>query len=77
MDEYLEQFEELKAWMLIRNPTILEEFFLEFFIEGLKEEIRQIVKMLHTYSFSKVVEKARQKEKLMDSLYKKREDIVG
>ncbi|XP_070022199.1 uncharacterized protein [Nicotiana sylvestris] len=58
VDEYLEKFEELKAWVLIRNPTIPEEFFLEFFIEGLKEEIRHTVKMVDPYSFNKTVEKA-------------------
>ncbi|XP_070024853.1 uncharacterized protein [Nicotiana sylvestris] len=65
VDEYLEKFEELKAWVLIRNPTIPEEFFLEFFIEGLKEEIRHTVKMLDPYSFNKLVEKARHKENLL------------
>lgn len=59
VNENLEEFKELKAWVLIRNPTILEEFFLEFFIEGLKEEIRHLVKMFDPYSFSRVVEKAR------------------
>lgn len=70
VEKYLEEFEELKAWVLIRNPTIPEEFFLEFFIEGLKEEIRHSVKMLDPYSFSKVVEKARHQENLLESLSK-------
>ncbi|OIT19462.1 hypothetical protein A4A49_63876, partial [Nicotiana attenuata] len=67
VDEYLEKFEELKAWVLIRNPTIPEEFFLEFFIEGLKEEIRHTVKMLDPYSFNKVIEKARHNENLLEA----------
>lgn len=56
--------------MLIRNPTIPEEFFLEFFIEGLKEEIRHTVKMLDPYSFNKLVEKARHKENLLEVVTK-------
>ncbi|XP_019252808.1 PREDICTED: uncharacterized protein LOC109231614 [Nicotiana attenuata] len=70
VDEYLEKFEELKAWVLIRNPTIPEEFFLEFFIEGLKEEIRHTVKMLDPYSFNKAVKKARHKENLLTTITK-------
>ncbi|XP_019225505.1 PREDICTED: uncharacterized protein LOC109207079 [Nicotiana attenuata] len=71
VNEYLEQFEDLKAWVLIRNPTIPEDFFLEFFIEGLKEEIRHSVKLLEPYSFSKVVEKARHQENMIEFLNKK------
>lgn len=71
VSEYLEELEELKAWALIRNLTIPEEFFLKFFIEGLKEEIRHSMKMLDPYSFSKVVKKARLQENLLESLNKK------
>lgn len=46
MNGYLEIFKDLKAWVLIKHPTIPEEFFLEFCIEGLKEEIRHTVKSL-------------------------------
>lgn len=73
VSEYLEELEELKAWALIRNLTIPEEFFLKFFIEGLKEEIRYSVKMVDPYSFSKAVEKAtqaRHQENLLESLSK-------
>lgn len=50
--EYLEKFEDLKTWVLIKHPTIPKEFFLGFFIEGLKEEIRHTVKMLDPFSLS-------------------------
>ncbi|XP_019227493.1 PREDICTED: uncharacterized protein LOC109208797 [Nicotiana attenuata] len=72
VNEYLERFEDLKAWVLIKHPTIPEEFFLGFFIEGLKEEIRHTVKMLDPYSLSHAVEKARHKEELMESMNKKK-----
>lgn len=65
VDEYLEKFEELKAWVLIRNPTIPEEFFLEFFIEGLREDIRHTVRLLEPFSFSKAIKKARHQEKVL------------
>lgn len=48
----LKKFEELKAWVLIRNPTIPEEFFLGFFIEGLKDEIKHTVKILNPFILS-------------------------
>ncbi|XP_060178154.1 uncharacterized protein LOC132608099 [Lycium barbarum] len=71
VDEYLEKFEELKTWVLIRNPSIPEEFFLEFFIEGLKDDIRHTVKLLDPYSFSKAIEKARHQENTIEAQIKK------
>ncbi|XP_075092058.1 uncharacterized protein LOC142172173 [Nicotiana tabacum] len=75
--EYLEKFEDLKAWVLIKHPTIPEEFFLGFFIDGLKEEIRHIVKMLDPFSLSQAVEKARHKEELLDSISRKNRGGAG
>ncbi|PHT53776.1 hypothetical protein CQW23_08238 [Capsicum baccatum] len=71
VDEYLEIFEELKVWVLIRSPTISEEFFLELFIKGLKEEIRHTVRMLYPFSLSQAVDKARHQERLLTALAKK------
>ncbi|OIT03430.1 hypothetical protein A4A49_57614, partial [Nicotiana attenuata] len=71
INEYLEKFEELKTWVLIRRPTIPEEFFLEFFVEGLKEEIRNTVKMLNPYTLSQAVEKARFQEKVIEAQMRK------
>ncbi|XP_019265828.1 PREDICTED: uncharacterized protein LOC109243359 [Nicotiana attenuata] len=71
VNEYLARFEDLKAWVLIKYPTIPEEFFLGFFIEGLKDEIRHTVKMLDPFSLSQTVEKARHKEKLLEAIAKK------
>lgn len=61
----------MKAWLLIKYPTIPEEFFLGLFIEGLKEDIRHIAKILDPYSLSHAVEKARHKENLIDTMAKK------
>ncbi|XP_019228862.1 PREDICTED: uncharacterized protein LOC109209954 [Nicotiana attenuata] len=71
VNEYLERFEDLKVWVLIKYPAIPEEFFLGFFIEGLKEEIRHTVKMLDPYSLSHAVEKAIHKENLIETMAKK------
>ncbi|PHU01203.1 hypothetical protein BC332_30990 [Capsicum chinense] len=77
VDEYLEKFEELKTWVLIRNPTLSEEFFMELFIEGLKEEIRHIVKMLNPYSMSQAIDKARHQERLLNIQHKKERDQLS
>lgn len=72
----MEKFEDLKAWVLIRNLTIPEEFFLEFFVEGLKEEIMHTVKMLNPFYLSHVVDKARHQENLLSALSKKKKRTV-
>lgn len=67
----LERFEDLKVRVLIKYPTIPEEFFLRCFIEGLKEEIMHTVKMFDAYSLSRDGEKARHKENLIDTMARK------
>ncbi|OIT28758.1 hypothetical protein A4A49_55634 [Nicotiana attenuata] len=67
----------LKAWVLMKHPTIPKEFFLGFFIEGLKEKIRHTVKMLDPFSLSQVVKKARHKEELLDSISRKSRGGAG
>nr|XP_009765059.1 PREDICTED: uncharacterized protein LOC104216648 [Nicotiana sylvestris] len=71
VNEYLERFEDLKAWVLIKYPTIPEEFFLGFFIEVLKEEIKHTIKILDPYSLSHAVEKVRQKKNLINTMARK------
>lgn len=73
----MERFEDLKAWVLIKSPTIPEEFFLEFFVEGLKEEIRHTAKMLNSFTLSQAVKKARHQENIIDTWVKKGKAIWG
>ncbi|OIT37858.1 putative mitochondrial protein [Nicotiana attenuata] len=75
--EYLENFEDIKTWVLIKHPTIPEEFFLGFFIEGIKEEIRHTIKMLDPFSLSQAIEKARHKEELLESMSRKNRGSGG
>lgn len=42
----------MKTWVLIRNPTIREDFFLEFLIDELQEEIKHTVRMLNPFTLS-------------------------
>lgn len=48
----------------------VDQFFLEFFIEGLREDIRHTVRLLDPFSFIKAVEKARHQEKVLESTTK-------
>jgi len=43
LEEYLARFEELKALLLVRNPTMPEAHFLESFIGGLKPAIKSFM----------------------------------
>ena len=43
LEEYLVRFEELKALLLVRNPTMPESYFLESFIGGLQPVIKSFV----------------------------------
>lgn len=45
--------------------------FLEFFMEGLKEDIRYTVKMLDPFTLSQDVEKAKYQEKVIEAWDKK------
>lgn len=76
VNEYLEKFEELKAWVEIRSPTIPEDFFLEFFVERVKEEITHTIKMLNPYKLSQALGKAMQ-EKVIETWNRKKENNVG
>lgn len=67
----MERFEDLKACVLIKYPTIPEEFFLGFLIKGLKEEIKHTIKVFDPYSLSHAVEKTRHKENLIDIMARK------
>lgn len=42
---YQEQFEELRALMLVSNNSLSEQYFISSFISGLKEEIKFVVQM--------------------------------
>ncbi|XP_026451994.1 uncharacterized protein LOC113352386 [Papaver somniferum] len=57
--EYQEQFEELKALMLAKNPSLTEEYFIHSFISGLKEDIRMVVQMFTPNTLQQVIFLAR------------------
>lgn len=45
--EYQEQFENLRTWMLTKNPRLPEGYyFISGFVSGLREELKPIVCMM-------------------------------
>lgn len=55
VEEYQEQFEELKPFMITKFRTLDEEYFTMSFISGLKEEITKMVKMLSAISLKQAI----------------------
>jgi len=63
VDEYLEQFEELKALMVQRTPTLPDSFFVDSFVGGLKPQLKPFVKALTPVTLADAMNLARlQKE---------------
>jgi len=46
VSEYQSNFEELKALMIITNPSLFEAYFVSSLRNGLSEELRPTVKIL-------------------------------
>jgi len=68
LDEYLAKFEELKALLLIRNPTMPNSYFLESFIGGLKPAVKPLVRASNPTTLDVDIEQASLHEKHMLAL---------
>ncbi|KAK4354219.1 hypothetical protein RND71_026413 [Anisodus tanguticus] len=66
-----QKFEDLKALVLMRNPRVPEDFILECFIGGLKEDIGETVKLHDPYNLTQVVSCARKQEKIINARERK------
>ncbi|XP_026415875.1 uncharacterized protein LOC113311250 [Papaver somniferum] len=64
--EYQERFEELKDLMLAKNPSLPEDYFIQSFISGLKEDIRLVVRMFTPSTLQQTIFLARRQECIMD-----------
>lgn len=53
VEEYYDQFEHFKSFMVANNPHLPESFYTLSFISGLKEEIRPIVQMFNPETTSR------------------------
>lgn len=71
VDEYRKQFEELKDWALARNPTLNEEFFMDCFLGGLREEIQLGIQELKAASLKELIRLARVEEAKLEAWLKR------
>nr|CAD1818222.1 unnamed protein product [Ananas comosus var. bracteatus] len=73
VEEYQEQFEELRSGLLATKSQFAPEFFLSSFLSGLKEEIRASVKMFKPSTLEQAYEQARLQEQSISAMMKKRQ----
>nr|CAD1833683.1 unnamed protein product [Ananas comosus var. bracteatus] len=71
VEEYQEQFEELRSRLLTTKSQFAPEFFLSSFLSGLKKEIRSAVKMLYPSTLEQAYEQARLQEQSIVAMMRK------
>nr|CAD1831413.1 unnamed protein product [Ananas comosus var. bracteatus] len=76
VEEYEEQFEELRARLLTTKSHFTPEFFLSSFLSGLKDEIKSAVKMLQTKTLAQAFELAKLQEQTMSAMMRKSRMIL-
>lgn len=67
-DDYLVEFEELKALLLVRNPTMSDSYFLESFIGGLTAAVKPLVRAFNLQTLSAAIDYARYQEGAIQAL---------
>ena len=68
IDEYVEQFEELKSLMLVKNPRLPDDYFVDSFIGGLTPQIKSFIKAFKPKSLSNAVNYARLHEATVQAI---------
>lgn len=68
LDDYLEAFEELKALLLLKNPTLPNDYFVDSFIGGLKPSIKYFVRAFHPKTLLEAVEYAKSHEETLEAI---------
>lgn len=71
VDEYLQKFEDLRALLTMKNPRVAEDFILECSIGGLKEVIRETIKMYEPINLSQAISPAKKQEKVINARERK------
>ena len=62
VDDYIERFEELRSLMSALNPSLAESYYVSSFINGLKEDIKSMLKILKPLNVLMAFEQARWQE---------------
>jgi len=70
LDDYLEKFEKLKALLLLKNPSHLDDYFVDSFIGGLKPSIKSFGRAFHPKTLPEAVDYARSEEETLGAIKK-------
>ncbi|XP_020097231.1 uncharacterized protein LOC109716293 [Ananas comosus] len=76
VEEYQEQFEDLRARLLTTKSQFSPEYFLSSFLSGLKDEIKSAVKMLQPRTLAQAFEQAKLQEQTMAAMIRKSKQIL-
>nr|CAD1832016.1 unnamed protein product [Ananas comosus var. bracteatus] len=76
VDEYQEQFEDLRARLLITDSQFSLDYFLSSFLSGLKDEIKSAVKMLYPRTLTQAFEQAKLQEQTIAAMMKKSKQML-
>lgn len=68
VDDYIRRFEELKIYMLAQNKGFTEDYFIESFLSGLKEEIANALYLVRPQTLKEAINQARRQEVYLESL---------
>ena len=68
IEDYLEKFEELKSLMLIKNPSLPNDYFVDSFIGGLDDNIKHFAKAFNPKTLPEAVKYARLQEATIQAL---------
>ena len=73
LDDCLDKFEELKALLVMKNPLLLDDYFLDCFVGGLKPHLKSFVKAFHPATLYAAIEYARYQEETVEAI--KNQDV--
>nr|CAD1818033.1 unnamed protein product [Ananas comosus var. bracteatus] len=76
VEEYQEQFEDLKARLLTTDSQFSVDYFLSSFLSGLKDEIRSAVKMLYPRTLTQAFKQAKLQEQTIAAMMKKSKQML-
>ncbi|KAJ8427985.1 hypothetical protein Cgig2_012073 [Carnegiea gigantea] len=68
IDEYLERFEELKSLMLVKNPLLPADYFVDSFIGGLVPQIKSFTRAFKPTTLTEAVNYARLQEATIQAM---------
>ncbi|XP_074303743.1 uncharacterized protein LOC141638224 [Silene latifolia] len=71
LEDYVDKFESLKAFMLQKNKCLTENYFVESFVGGLKPSLKPFVRAFQPVTIAKALELARLQEENLSIKFNK------